>query len=238
MTLPAHFGVFDTETTGVDVERDRICTAFIGLFDVASDRFIEEHSWLIDPGVEIPAEATAVHGYSTEDLQFAGTDARSAVFEISQRLDIYDRRGLPLVAFNAPFDFTILDREYRRHYPGGRPFVPHTVIDPFVLDKARVPYRKGKRTLTATCPVYGVPVEENAHDAGADCLMAARLAVKLLQTPEFRDLTTQQIHVKTIPTYAKQARSLAAYFAKTDPAKARTVDPHWPVKPVPEGAPA
>jgi DNA polymerase-3 subunit epsilon len=238
MSLPSHLVAFDTETTGVDVEQDRICSAFIGLFDVASDRFIEEHSWLIDPGVQVPEAATAVHGYSTEDLQFAGTDARMSVFEISQRLDVFDRRGVPLVVFNAPFDFTILDREYRRHYPGGRPFEPKTVIDPLVLDKARDQYRKGKRTLTSMCPVYRVPVEENAHDAGADCLMAARLAVALLRTPEYAGLTTQQIHVKTIPTYAKQMRGLAQHFAKTDPARARTIDLHWPIKPLNEGATA
>jgi DNA polymerase-3 subunit epsilon len=236
MLSPAHLGVFDTETTGVDVEQDRIITAFIGLYDVASDRFAEEHAWIVDPGVEVPEAATAVHGYSTADVQFAGADPRASVFEMSQRLDIYDRRGIPLVAFNAAFDFTILDREYRRHYPGGRPFEPRTVLDPWILDRARDKWRKGKRTLTATCPVYGVPVEENAHDAAADCLMAARLTVKMLQQPEYRSLTPQQIHVKTIPTAARLNREFAQYLAKRDPEAARKVRTEWPVIPQEEAA--
>ena len=46
-------GVFDLETTGVDVTADRIVTAHVGLLD-ASGRVIRARDWLADPGVEIP----------------------------------------------------------------------------------------------------------------------------------------------------------------------------------------
>jgi DNA polymerase-3 subunit epsilon len=81
---------------------------------------------------------------------------------------------------NARYDFTLLDRETRRHFPGMRPFHPELVLDPYVLDKHASPYRKGKRNLVALCAALGIPVEANAHDAGADCLMAARAATYLL----------------------------------------------------------
>ena len=42
--------VFDLETTGIDVENDRIVTAFVGLID--GEGTIERGTdWLADPGV-------------------------------------------------------------------------------------------------------------------------------------------------------------------------------------------
>ena len=49
---------FDTETTGVDVERDRIVTACVGVGDPKLGTW-HPKKWLINPGIEIPAEATA-----------------------------------------------------------------------------------------------------------------------------------------------------------------------------------
>ena len=54
-------GVFDLETTGIDVEKDRVVTAHVGLLD-ADGREIAARDWLSDPGVPIPEGATAVHG--------------------------------------------------------------------------------------------------------------------------------------------------------------------------------
>ena len=54
---------FDTETTGVDVTTDRIVTAALVHRDA---RGTTVRTWIIDPGVEIPAPATAIHGITTE----------------------------------------------------------------------------------------------------------------------------------------------------------------------------
>ena len=73
-------------------------------------------SWLIDPGVEIPAEATAVHGITTEHARAHGTPAPDAIAQIRQALVDELYAGHPLVIFNAPFDTTMVDRECRRSY--------------------------------------------------------------------------------------------------------------------------
>jgi DNA polymerase-3 subunit epsilon len=230
MALPSRLIAFDTETTGPDPERDAIVTAFIGVYDVAEDAIVESWDWLLVPRIPIADGAAAVHGISQDFAEEWGTDAALGVFQISQRLDIFQRRAEPIVAFNARFDFTILDREYRRHYPGGRPLSPSLVLDPFVIDKALNPYRKGKRTLTVVCEHLGIPVEANAHDAGADCLMAARLAAYQLRATTLAQMPLERIHAREIEHAESQARGLATYFRKSGKiAEAESVVGEWPV---------
>lgn len=239
MPKPAQLAAFDIESTGPEPDHDRIVTAFAGLWDAQTDAWVEEHYFLLDPGFPISEGATAVHGYSDEDVQMAGTDARRGVFDIVQRLDIWQRAGLAITGFNLRFDFTMLDREQRRYYPGMRPFEPKLILDGFVLDKAADTYRKGKRKLVDVAAHYGVPVEANAHDAAADCLMAARLAYRLLQHRQFHTRTLAQIHDFQVTAAATQAKGLAAHFRKTGRADvAKTVQTEWPLTPYPEGSAA
>ena len=234
MPVPRRFVAFDLETTSPDPEQARVVTAFIGLFDVVADDFVEKHHWLLDPGVAIPEEAAAIHGYTTEDVQLAGMDPRIGVFAITQRLDIYQRENLAITAYNGRYDFTVLDRELRRHYPGITPFAPKALLDPYLLDKMVDPYRKGSRKLTAVAEHYRVPVEENAHDAEADSLMTARVAVRVLQHPALRQLTPMQVHARCVPEAVKQARSFAAYLTKQGRhSEARLVRAEWPIPPLP-----
>ena len=46
-------GVFDLETTGVDVETARVVTACIAVLD-ADGQVLDRWDWIADPGVEIP----------------------------------------------------------------------------------------------------------------------------------------------------------------------------------------
>ena len=76
----------------------------------------------------------------------------------------------------------------------------------------------------------GIPVEANAHDAGADCLMAARLAAYQLTHTTLKDMPLERIHAREIEHAADQARGLAAYFRKSGkPAEAESVVGEWPV---------
>lgn len=232
LPLPAYLSVFDTETTGPDPEQDRIVTAFIGRFNTRTGDVDESWTWVLDPGVPISEGATAVHGYSTDDVRFIGTDAAEGVFAISQRLDILQREGLPMVAYNARFDMTLLTREYERHYVGGRPFEPSVVIDPYVIDKAVDTYRKGGRKLVDVAAHYGVPVEKNAHDAEADCRMAGRIAVALLSRGSLQRMSLEELHEYQKAQAIVQARSLRAYFKKKgNEEAARSVRFEWPVTP-------
>lgn len=165
---------FDTETTGVDVETDRIVSAAVVVQDAAGSR-PRVTRWLVNPGVPVPAGATAVHGLTDEHLQRNGRWPSPVMDEIARVLGEQAAAGRPLVVMNAPFDLTLLDRELRRHRATNldRWFepAPLRVLDPRVLDKHLDRYRKGRRTLTDLCAHYDV-VLEGAHDAAADALAA------------------------------------------------------------------
>jgi DNA polymerase-3 subunit epsilon len=66
--------VFDTETTGLDTRHARIVTCFLGIIGPGGE-VQESHSWLADPGVDIPEQASAVHGVTTEMARAEGRDA-------------------------------------------------------------------------------------------------------------------------------------------------------------------
>ena len=58
--------VFDLETTGVNVTHDRIVE--ICLLKVFPDFREEIRTYRVNPGIPIPAGATAVHGISNADV--------------------------------------------------------------------------------------------------------------------------------------------------------------------------
>ncbi len=65
LTKPIIF--FDLETTGVNTASDRILQ--IGAIKIQPDGSREAKNLLINPGIPIPAAATAVHGISDEDVK-------------------------------------------------------------------------------------------------------------------------------------------------------------------------
>ncbi|MEE4420028.1 MULTISPECIES: exonuclease domain-containing protein [Streptomyces] len=224
---------FDTETTGIDVERDRIVSAALVVQETprSAPRITR---WLINPGVEIPEAAIAVHGLTADHLALHGRWPAPVVEEVARALAAQSVAGRPLVVMNAPFDLTLLDRELKRHrassldaYLGGHPL---RVLDPRVLDKHLDRYRKGRRTLTDLCAQYEVELTE-AHDAAADALAALRVVRALGH--RFADrlgtLHPAELHTRQAIWYAAQARGLQAWFARSG--STESVDPHWPLRP-------
>lgn len=107
---------FDTETTGVDVESDRIVSAAL-VVQPAPGAAPVATSWLADPGVPIPDGARAVHGIDDARVRAFGRPAAVVVAEVAAALAEQARAGRPVVVMNAPYDLTLLDRELRRR-PG------------------------------------------------------------------------------------------------------------------------
>jgi DNA polymerase-3 subunit epsilon len=225
---------FDIETTGIDCEADRIVTAAVSL--VGGGLPSELRSWLVDPGVPIPAEATAVHGITTERARAEGRAPAEVVEEIVGVLAAQLQAGVPIVAFNARFDLTYLDREARRH--GVRPLLERVggpegmlVVDPHVLDKYVDRFRRGKRTLTAVCEHYRVRLDM-AHAAGSDAIAAARIAWRMGQAfSELADAELRMLHAQQIVWAAEQAASLEDHFRAQG--RPETVERAWPIVPAP-----
>lgn len=253
------WSAFDLETTGVDVETDRIVTAAVHSRGGGIDP--EAGEWLADPGVEIPAEATAVHKITTEHAREHGDPAAQVVREVTAELATQVLKGgAAIVGHNVSYDVTLLDRECRRHEVptlherlDGHPL---HVIDTRVLDQRAVPYRRGvseqqgARQLITLAQFYGVPWEdEKAHGCSYDAIAAAQIAMRIAALahmrradwPEhvraerrvsflpFRDVTVAELYAAQIEWAAEQAAGLQKHFRKTDPDA--VVDPSWPLRP-------
>lgn len=228
--LPAwltRVGVFDLETTGVDVTADRIVTAHVGVLD-RHGREIAARDWLADPGIPISDGAAAVHGVTTEQARAHGRPAREVVGQVTEALAMLFAQGMPIVAYNASYDFSLLAHEARRH---GLPelHAPQPVIDPLVIDKAHDRYRRGKRTLTVVAEHYAVPLDA-AHEASADAVAAGRVALALAKEFPLPE-TAAELHAQQIGWARDQAASLTEYFIKVgrlDPDDA--LDGSWPLR--------
>ncbi|MFF7730182.1 exonuclease domain-containing protein [Streptomyces sp. NPDC008001] len=225
---------FDTETTGVDVEHDRIVSAALVVQSAAVSAPVVTR-WLVDPGVPVPEGATAIHGLTDDYVQRNGRWPAPVMEEVARALAGQAARGTPLVVMNAPFDLTLLDRELRRHRASSLAGYLGTaslcVMDPWVLDKHLDRYRKGRRTLTDLCAQYGVELAD-AHDAASDALAALQVvrAVGRRFAARLERLSPAELHARQTVWHAAQARGLQAWFARNGAEEA--CDPAWPLRPV------
>ena len=214
---------FDLETTGTDTATDRVVTASVIAIEPGQPPVTR--NWLADPGVEIPTGAAEVHGISTEHAREHGQDAATVVAEVERTLSAWGATT-PLIAYRACFDLSVLHAELHRHH-GRELELAGPVVDPFCIDKAVDRYRKGKRTLTALCEHYAVPLQD-AHTSAADALATARLTWKLAKTyPEqVGTVPLAALHEQQIGWWRTQTESFADYLDRQaskagDPAEAQ-----------------
>lgn len=224
---------FDLETTGTDIERDRVVTAALVALPWRGD-VSERRAWLLDPGVPIPAQATAIHGVPTRRARARGTPAPSGIAEITGAVAGVLSAGTPLAVMNARYDLSLLDRECRRH--GVRTLserlgtVPCPVLDPLVLDKHVDRERKGSRTLQALCAHYGISLRA-AHTAEADAAAAARTARCIVRAyPSLAVLPPAELHALQVRAAAEQGAARQSRMRQGVRARACPV-PGWPLIP-------
>lgn len=218
---------FDIESTGVDIETARIVTACVARVGGGTEGY--SNRFLADPGVDIPAEATAIHGVTTEHAREHGQPAPVVCATIAARLYEAWRDGLPVVGFNVCYDLTVLDRELRRHH-GRSLTVGGPVLDPLVIDRHYDRYRRGPRKLDAICAHYGV-AQDGLHTAEGDAVAAARLAWKQARTyPELAAMGPDELTAAQAGWY----RTWTVEFAQYLRGRGRTDDlpgEAWPVRP-------
>lgn len=234
----------DLETTGVDVNTDRIVTA--SLLHIEPDGLIKwGGEWLADPGVEIPAEAEAVHGVSTADARRDGLPAFQVVAEIEEALDRFWDRHTPLVVANAPFDLSLLSAELMRHHQRPVTF-SGGVLDPITCDRHLDKYRRGGHTLGALCRTYGVD-PGCAHSSASDAFAAA--AVMRAMVRKYQRLAAMsigEVYIAQREWHEEWAAHLEEYLrrdkrsdksATAEDVAGIKVDRSWPIRAlVTEGA--
>lgn len=238
---------FDTETTGPNPEEARIVTA--ALVVRGGGRPDQTFTFLVDPGVPIPDEATAVHGITTEQAKTQGADPKVALEEIASKLAAALNYGMPIVAFNLSFDWTVLDRDLRRN--GLAPMDERltvkwpALVDPHVIDKHIDRYRKGSgmRKLQPTASVYGITITD-WHTAEADAVAALLIAEAQFERHTWLGLLgTAGLYGAQQAWRAEQQAGLQEWFrTKATPEQGgdpdKVIDGSWPLAPFPVGVAA
>lgn len=219
---------FDLETTGPDPLTAVPVSAFLARITPTGLDPSSCRAWLINPGVPIPAEATAIHGITNEQAA-KGQPLVSAMTEIVAMLPSPKVLGWvpPLIAMNAAFDLTVIDRRWR--LTGQQFDAPRIVLDPWAIDLAMDRRRQGKRRLADLCAHYGVK-QEGAHSSQGDALAAARLVWKQSQrwwalskhTPE----EMMKLQRETMRAYDEDLAQWAKGKGLTD---WKRKPPGWPV---------
>lgn len=233
-------GAWDTETTGPNPLEDRIVTAaFLVRGGGREDRVF---SWLINPGIPIPAEATAVHGITDDMVKADGQDPKTALDEIAVNLARAIEWGMPVIAFNHSFDWSILHYDLLRN---GLPTVeervglhPLPLLDPHVIDRQCVQRLRGSgmRKLKPTAERYGVQLTD-WHTAEADALAALLIAeAQFAKYPRLNDMGPQQLFAAQKAWRAEQQAGLQEWFrTKATPEQggdpAKVIDGSWPLIP-------
>ncbi|WP_235933798.1 3'-5' exonuclease [Agromyces humi] len=220
--------VFDLETTGIDVFDARIVTAYLGRVN-RQNQITGSYSWLVNPGIEIPEGAAAVHGISTEVAVRDGRDPAESVNEILTVIRRSISTGRPIVAYNAAYDLSLLNAEARRY--GLDPIDDWgVVIDPLIIDKKVDKYRRGKRTLEVTAAHYGITLE-GAHDSMYDAIATGAVTWQVLGTMighrDFGDYRLSELHALQAEWAREQQESFQAY-KRSNGEPDFTVDFGWP----------
>ena len=156
--------VIDTETTGLDVEKDRIVEIGAVRLETCAPGPQRVYSELIDPGVPIPEAATRIHGIVDADVAGAlsfperiaefGTWAESAV----------------VIGYSVGFDLAVLKAEHGRH---GLPWQPPRALDVRHLVELVAP-QLPEQSLDTAASWLGVEVHDR-HRALGDAQVAAEI---------------------------------------------------------------
>lgn len=163
--------IFDTETTGLHKESDRVIE--IGCVEMV-DRYLTGktfHVYLNPQGVIIPDEVVAVHGLTNERLK------DEPKFEEIADDFLAFIEGATLVAHNANFDLGFLNAELGR--------INKTLIsvDRIIdtLAMARRKYPMGPNSLDALCKRFGIDNSRRTlHGALLDSEILADVYIELI----------------------------------------------------------
>ena len=120
--------VFDTETTGLNDQEDRIIE--IGALKYENNELVAEFSYLINPNIEISEIITRITGITNEMLENEKT-----IEEILPKfLDFIG--DLPVICHNVPFDIGFINASLKRLNLN---IIPNKTIDTIELAHEYIP---------------------------------------------------------------------------------------------------
>ncbi|MBQ0056065.1 MAG: 3'-5' exonuclease [Bacteroidales bacterium] len=146
---------FDIESTGLNIITDRIVQ--LSYIKVLPNGDEQEHNLLINPGMHIPDETTAIHHITDEMVK-----DKPMFKDIAKKL-ADDWKGCDLAGFNSTrFDIPLLVEEMLRAK------VDFEVENRSLIDVMNIFHKKERRDLTAAYKFYCGKDLDGAHSADAD----------------------------------------------------------------------
>ena len=181
---------FDLETTGVNILKDRIVE--ISIVKLMPDGSEMVKTRRVNPEMPIPAEATAVHHITDEDVASEPT-FRQIAKSLAQLFV-----GCDIAGFNSNrFDIPLLDQEFQRAN------VDFDFGKAHFIDVQTIFHKKEPRTLVAAYRFYCGKNLEDAHSAAADTM--ATCEVLKAQLERYDDLPCD---VEALSEFASQNRNV------------------------------
>ncbi|MBX2842418.1 MAG: 3'-5' exonuclease [Flammeovirgaceae bacterium] len=183
----AGFVVFDTETTGLDVNQDGIISIGAVKIEGGMINIGESMEWRIDQKVGLKAEGIKIHGIMKKEL--------SGKTEESEALKLFLQfiKGNILVAHHSVFDLAMINKVLKMHF--------NIKLWNKSIDTAQLARRleegkmdnsmsnKANYSLDKLCEKYQIPVFER-HNSAGDAYLTAVLFLKLMKLGKRRGLKT------------------------------------------------
>jgi len=181
---------FDLETTGINIGTDKIVE--ISILKVFPNGNKEIKTWLVNPEVEIPKEASDIHGITNEKVVTEPTFKELAP-QVSELIADFDLAG-----FNSNrFDIPLLAEELMR---AGIDF---DMNNRKAIDVQVIFHKKEQRTLSAGYQFYCGKELEGAHGAEADT--NATYEILLAQLDKYNDIGNSVDALSEYSTHGKRA---------------------------------
>lgn len=153
---------FDLETTGIEVQQDRIVE--ICVIKVMPDGERLSRSRRINPEMPIPPEATAIHGITDQDVADQPT-FRQVARSLYDFLADCDLAGYNIIRFDVP----LLVEEFKRVD------MDFSVENRNLVDACVIFHRKESRDLAAALRFYCNEEHVDAHGAESDVLATIKV---------------------------------------------------------------
>ena len=148
---------FDLETTGVNVSKDRIVE--ISILKIFPNGNKESKTWLVNPEIPIPLEASNIHGITNDKVKNE-PNFKIIAFDVKSMINNCDLAG-----FNSnKFDIPLLAEELLRSK------IDFSLENVLTVDVQNIFHKMEQRTLSAAYKFYCGKSLENAHSSKADTL--------------------------------------------------------------------
>jgi len=222
---------WDTETTGLNVQTDRVVT--VAMVSLGAGKPTRK-SFLINPGVEIPEAAARIHGVTTAIAREDGVAPGGALDETARTLATVLSKGIPVIGMNLCYDLSLFHFDCLRNGVdtlskrlGGHDQI-RPIVDVYCLDK-QFSRRKGSRKLGDICAFYGVK-HHGAHDSGYDALASAMAAAAIARKyPKIAAMSLDELHDAQVRWKHEQNVSYQTYRREDLGDRDFTADMGWPL---------